>query len=291
MSQPSSKSPFWEAFHARRYWRQEQIRNIEAKTGRRLLAYVANVNSQGAGLGQSDITPFQDLIADCSTGCDIDLLIQTPGGDIDAAEKIVYMLRQRSKSLRVIVAERAKSAGTLIALAADELLMSDTSELGPIDPQISTFSADGRLLSYGAHSFLDGVESIKQDAAATGKINPAYFPLLSQIDAALLDYCRKAVARSQEFAEKWLKQYMLQGDPAKAAEIAVKLVSDKQYITSHGKVIDWQEVRGLGLNVTYYAPDDPLWIMIWRLYAEYEYAMRAGEFIKLYESTKVSLPF
>ena len=69
----------------------------------------------------------------------LDLLLQSPGGDIDKAENIVYMCRNRFSSFRVIVPESAKSAATLIALAADSIIMGYTSELGPIDPQIEAF--------------------------------------------------------------------------------------------------------------------------------------------------------
>lgn len=288
---PIVKSPLWEAYQARRYARQDFIRGIEEQTGRRLIVYAANVNHRNASLGQVDVAPLQDLLSDCPLGCDLDLLLQTPGGDIDVAEKLVYMIRERAESFRLIVVERAKSAGTLIALAADELLMGTTSELGPIDPQITTYNSDGRPMMYAAHSFLDGIESIKQKVVDEGGINPAYYPLLSQLDPALLDYCQKAIARSQQFAEKWLKKHMLAHDPGQAETIARLLVADKSYIASHGKVIDWEEASDLGLNVTHLDADDPLWQRLWRLFVEYEIEFQSNGHSKLFESRKVSLAY
>jgi ATP-dependent protease ClpP protease subunit len=283
------RTPLFEVLHAKRYQRQSAIRDIEQATGRRLLVYFENVSHPSAGIDQQDVAPFQDLLFDCEKGCDLDLFLQTPGGDIDVAEKLVYMLRQRAKSLRVIVVERAKSAGTLIALAADEIVMSSTSELGPIDPQITVFAADGRPISGPAHSFLDGLEQIKQAAAKELGLNPAYYPLLSHLDPALLDYCKKAIERSKQFAEKWLCKHMLKDDHEAAASIAERLVNDKAYISSHGTVIDAEEASKLGLRVLSLDPDNDLWQRLWRLYLEYDVECRTGTFVKAFESRKVSV--
>jgi ClpP class serine protease len=137
------RSPLYEALNSKRYQRQDLIRSIEEQTGRRLAVYFANAEHHAAAISQTDIAPLQDLLFDCEGRCDLDVLLQSPGGDIDSAEKLVYMIRERVASLRILVVERAKSAGTLIALAADEILMSSTSELGPIDPQVTIFAADG----------------------------------------------------------------------------------------------------------------------------------------------------
>src|SRR5215210_8012323 len=222
-------SPLYQAMHSRRHQRQELIRKIEESTGRRLLVYYANVNHHDAEISPLDVAPFQDLLYNCTVGCDLDLLLQSPGGDIDTAEKLVYMTRQRVKGFRVIVVERAKSAATMIALAADKILMSSTSELGPIDPQITIFSADGQQVRRPARSFLDGLELVKKSVEKDGSLNAAYYPIVSQVDPALLDFCEKAIQRSAQFAEKWLNKHMLAGRPEKAKEVARRLIDVEQY--------------------------------------------------------------
>ncbi len=128
------QSPMYWALRKERYTRQEYISKIQEITGRRLLVYFS---TNKGSISLEDIQGFSDLLERLEGKYnDIDLLLQTTGGDIDVAEKIVYMCWEKAKSFRVIVAERAKSAGTLIALAADEIVMGYASELGPIDPQI-----------------------------------------------------------------------------------------------------------------------------------------------------------
>lgn len=278
------RSPLYEALQSKRYQRQELIRRIEEKTGRRLAVYFANLGQSDAGIFPGDIAPFQDILFDCEGACDLDLLLQSPGGDIDSAEKLVYMIRERVRSLRIIVVERAKSAATLIALAADDILMSSTSELGPIDPQVTIFAADGRPLQRPARSFLDGLEQIKRSVAAEGELNSAYYPLLSQLDPALLDFCDKAIRRSEQFAEKWLVRFMLREDPERAHHIAKRLTDVEQY-RSHGMVIDWREATEMGLKVSFLEMDDPLWRQLWSLFLAYH----VESVTKIFETRKVSL--
>ena len=283
-----SRTPLFEAMHAPRYNRQSLIREIEEVTQRRLLVYFANIRHPASGVDATDVAPFQDLLSDCNKGDEIDLLLQTSGGDIDSAEKMVSMLRNRANGFRLIVTERAKSAGTLMAMAADEIVMSATSELGPIDPQITLTQPDGRMIQRPAQSFLDGLEDIKEQIQKEGGVNPAYYPLLSQLDPALLDLCKKELRHSREFAEKWLKKYMLKNDESKAETIAKKLADVKQY-SSHGIMIDHEEAVNLGLKIQYYESDDNLWQLFWRLHLGYEVAAQQTRAAKIFETRKVSI--
>ena len=79
--------------------------------------------------------PFSDLTRTVS-GRSIDVLIHSPGGMAEAAERIVHLLRARFDSVRFIIPHTAFSAATMLAMSADELVLDDTSALGPIDPQI-----------------------------------------------------------------------------------------------------------------------------------------------------------
>jgi hypothetical protein len=66
----------------------------------------------------------------------IDLILDTFGGSLDSAFKTVLFVSRFAERLRVFVPRRAKSAGTLIAIGANELYMSPFAELGPLDTQI-----------------------------------------------------------------------------------------------------------------------------------------------------------
>jgi ClpP class serine protease len=66
----------------------------------------------------------------------IDLILHTPGGLVLAAEQIAAALGRHQANVTVFVPHYAMSGGTLIALAANEIVMSDNAVLGPVDPQL-----------------------------------------------------------------------------------------------------------------------------------------------------------
>ncbi|MDK2372979.1 MAG: ATP-dependent Clp protease proteolytic subunit, partial [Candidatus Korarchaeota archaeon] len=71
----------------------------------------------------------------------IDLIIHTPGGLVLAASQIARALKKHPAKTTVIVPHYAMSGGTLIALAADEIIMDENAVLGPVDPQLGQFPA------------------------------------------------------------------------------------------------------------------------------------------------------
>jgi ClpP class serine protease len=71
----------------------------------------------------------------------IDLLLHTPGGLVLASEQIAYALREHPAEVTVLVPHYAMSGGTLLALAADEILMDTAAVLGPVDPQLGDMPA------------------------------------------------------------------------------------------------------------------------------------------------------
>ena len=286
------RTPLYEALHSDRYARQRTIIDIEKTTGRPLIVYEANLWSPRSQLGQDDIQPFGDLLIGIPPKQNIDLLLQSPGGDIDAAEKIVYMCREKVGELRVIVPEYAKSAATLIGLASDQVMMGLTSELGPIDAQVITPGPGGSPFQTSAQSFIDEFENIKTEVenSESKKLSPAYFPLLEGVNLGYVAMCRNLMARSRQFAEKWLKKYMLKNDPAKAVELAADLCDVKRWL-SHGSVIDANTADSLGIKVQKVEQDDPLWKKIWYLHCCYGVLFRTRQISKIFESNRVSLPF
>ncbi len=75
----------------------------------------------------------------------IDLLLHTPGGLVIAAEQIARVLKSHEAGVTVIVPQYAMSGGTLLALAADQILMDQHAMLGPVDPQINGMPASAYL--------------------------------------------------------------------------------------------------------------------------------------------------
>lgn len=71
----------------------------------------------------------------------IDVILHTPGGHVLAAEQIAKALVERKAKVTVFVPHYAMSGGTLIALAADEIVMDNNAVLGPVDPVVGDMPA------------------------------------------------------------------------------------------------------------------------------------------------------
>ena len=94
----------------------------------------------------------------------VDLILHSPGGSPEAAEAMVGYLRSRFVHVRVIVPQLAMSAATMVACAADEIVMGKHSFLGPTDPQLLLATPLGiRLVP--AQSVLDQFEKAQRECA------------------------------------------------------------------------------------------------------------------------------
>jgi hypothetical protein len=275
------------SFHSHR---KPIIQRLEKKLNSRLIVYTASPFHPLPEITIQDIPLFEELLRSVA-GADVgSLMITSPGGDANVAEKLLLMCRERfSKGFNVIVPDFAKSAATMIALGSDKILMGYLAELGPIDPQLRTAPL-GEVIP--ARSFIDGLEIIRKKVTEDHDPVQMYFPMLSQIRPEILASCYAAIDGARKLAEKWLKRYMLKDDPDQAEKVA-KWLSEGVMYKSHGKVIDFDEARNvLKLNVEKIDPDSDLWTDIWELYCRSIHWLQQHQgqgAAKLFESESVSL--
>jgi hypothetical protein len=275
-----TKTPFYEAIHALRYQRQAIIRRIQDNTGRKLLCYVAG---DAAPLDRDDPVGFVDLLHNVQAGQDVDLLLHTVGGDIDVAEKLITMLRTKvgTGRLRVVVPDFAKSAGTLIAIGADVIVMSDMSELGPIDPQIVLTDGNGNRIRHSVQSYIDAYKA-HTTALKKDPNDVAAAIMLGKLDPATVKLFESVMTRARSLAETLLQQGMFKelGNWSQAASALI----DTNRWQSHGQMISWQDATDpkIGLTVDYLDPKSDLWTEYWQIYCLQRLAV--GDQQKLFES-------
>lgn len=280
-----SKTPLFRATHAARYQRQTLIKEINTKTGRNLVCYVSGL---GTMIDRNDTIGLVDLLHNVPAGQDLDLLLHTGGGDIDAAEKLVSMMRQRVgiAKLRVIVPDFAKSAGTLIALGADSIVMSDTSELGPIDPQIVRYDNDGNGMAHSVFSYLDAYD-LHAGVLGREPENVASQIMMSKMDPGTQKQYESIRNRARNVAENLLQTGMFR--ETGNWSLTVSELMNVKTRPSHGQMISWQDAMSpkLGLVVEHVESDDEVWKMYWLLYCLQRLAITEKE--KIFESDFVSL--
>jgi hypothetical protein len=218
---------------------------------------------------------------------DLDVMLHTGGGDIDAAEKIISIVRTRvgTGRLRVIVPDFAKSAGTLMTLGADKIVMSDTSELRPIDPQVTLNDGHGNLIRHSVQSYLDAYQA----HTLALQVNPndmAARIMLGKLEPATVKLFEAVRDRARTFAEDQLKQGMFRTGGGNFTQIASDLIDTKRWLT-HGQMIGWQAASKIGLSVEYLDPSSEEWQVYWQLYCLQRLAIKDRE--KLFESEFASL--
>ncbi len=163
----------------------------------------------------------------------LDVILHTPGGLVLAATQIARALKEHPAKTTVFVPHYAMSGGTLIALAADEICMSQHAVLGPIDPQLG-----------------------QQPAASVLKVLEQKEPKdIDDQTLILADVSQKAIQQVQRTAE-----YLLEGKMGadKAKELA-KTLSEGRW--THDYPILPDEARELGLPVNTNMPQQVLELM------------------------------
>lgn len=116
--------------------RKELIKQIEQKRGSKVISYSISdrPGPMNAKIGQDVIPIFSNQLRQMGRQKKIDLVLYSTGGDTMVPWRLVSMIREYCDKFSVLVPYKAHSAATMIALGADEIVMSDLSELSPIDP-------------------------------------------------------------------------------------------------------------------------------------------------------------
>lgn len=205
------------------------------------------------------------------------VILDTPGGVVEVVERMVTTLRSVYDDMTVIVPDRAMSAGTILALSADRIMMDHLSCLGPIDPQIER---DGKLVP--ALSYLNQFERLNEKAA-NGVLTTAEYALLNKLDLGELYQFEQARELSIDLLIRWLTQYKFKNwtrtetrqldvteemKITRAREIAA-LLNDPEKWHSHGRAIDMETLRGdeVKLKIDSFEDDVDLYKLI-RAYFE-----------------------
>ncbi|GMU96699.1 MULTISPECIES: ATP-dependent Clp protease proteolytic subunit [Ignavibacterium] len=179
----------------------------------------------------------------------IDIILHTPGGLVLASEQIANALKKHPAKVTVFVPHYAMSGGTLIALAADEIVMDENAVLGPLDPQLG-----------------------QKPAASVLKIlEQKPIDKISDETLILADLAKKAIEQIKTLIVSLLKDKM---DLQKAESIANILSTGKW---THDYPITVDQARELGLNVSTEMPEEVYQLMA--LYPQSAQARPSVEYI------------
>ena len=163
----------------------------------------------------------------------LDIVLHTPGGLVLAASQIARAIGDHQAKVTVFVPHYAMSGGTLIALAADEIVMSRHAVLGPVDPQLGQFPAASLI------------KAVEQKPVAE----------VDDETLVMADVGRKAIDQVKRTARELLDRRL----PAEQAETLAEKLSSGTW--THDYPILPGEAKELGLPVGTEMPDDVLRLM------------------------------
>lgn len=157
----------------------------------------------------------------------IDIILHTPGGLVLATEQIAQALVRHEGKVTVFIPHYAMSGGTMLALAADEIVMDENAVLGPVDPQIG---------NYPAQSILKVLEEKNKDK-------------IDDETLILADISRKAIVQVKEFVKNLL---IANGREEGDAEKISTILTEGRW--THDYPITFEEAKEIGLNVSSVMP-------------------------------------
>ena len=228
---------------SRRYheaMRQRKIAEIERERGSRVILMVHRQETMTIlgiplmrYLDMNDAEQVLRAIQMTDDDVPLDIVLHTPGGLVFAATQIARAVKRHPAKVTLFVPHMAMSGGTLIALAADEIVMCEHSALGSIDPQIGN-----------------------QPAASL--IKAAHEKPIAEVDdrtLVLADIGEKAINQLRRTAERMLAGKL---DEEKARALAVALTEGRW---THDYPIFPEEAKALGLDISMEMPDSVLELM------------------------------
>lgn len=246
--------------------KQQLIKDIEQIRGSRVLTYVtSNRPNIESDIESADIVQFRAHLDKICKNCNnIDLFLFSYGGELEAAWELVGLIHEYNMNFSVLVPYHARSAATMIAMGAKEIVMGKMASLGPIDPTVRIRGGElgGMQISV---SDMDSYEDfLREEYQVTEpKEKMEAFKLLGDtVSPLLIGKAYRNYLETKNDAQKILQHH--NNNPKQVKKIVQLFIKD---ISTHNHSISRPEAKASGLNVIY--PDKKLEKLMWDLYLEY----------------------
>ena len=158
-------------------------------------------------------------------------------------------------------------------------MMSPTSELGPVDPQVPYDIGLGQPVLMPAATIVktyDGLFAQANQLDPNSRIEP-HLQQLSKFDATYVEELRKAQDLSEDIALSSAKMRMLSGKDDAEIKSLLEPFTDPEKTKDHGRGISWEVARDCGLNVEKIELNSELWTVIWALYARCNFVVQSPD--------------
>ena len=234
--------------------RVKLYQQIEEQRASKVLTYVTSDRQNMETVIAGDcIDPFVDLLDEIGPTDRISLILHTIGGDTLAAWRLINLIRMFCDELEILIPSKAMSAGTLMSIGADKILMTKQAVLGPIDPSINNplnprvdVGGPQKPVSVSVESVRGYLNLTREELSIRGDDNLTrlLLALSEQIHPLVLGDIFRSREQIRFLARKLLPRQVKDED--KVRSIVDFLCADSG---SHDYTIDRREANELGLNI------------------------------------------
>lgn len=263
--------------------KQDLIKKIEESRNSRLITYITGDRHPFAtGIADDVIPIFNRCLENIirkeqpRESLKISLFIYTRGGDMVAPLRLVKLIKSYCKEFEVLIPYRCHSAGTLVALGADKIVMGKLGELSPVDPTtIHPYNPQNPLnpqqrLEVSVEDLNSYFLLAKELAGVKEEqIQDVFKYLVERLHPLCLGNAYRAYRMGKIIAEKLLKMHQKNEDTIK--KIIQAITSE---ICIHGYPITRDEANDLGLEIE--KPSEELEKNMWALYECYAKEIKLG---------------
>ena len=269
--------------------RRKYLKKLNKHTNRDTIFYASAFTEREAlgrvlQLDRNDSSCFMAASTGLESG-NLDLILHSPGGTVEAAEQIVSYLRSRYEHIRVIVPLCALSTATLLCCAADRILMAKHSVLSPIDPTVN-WSFQGSTYSSPAQNIINEYSIAQRNINHDRSNSVLWIEKLKAYPPGLLAACSAQTQLSRRLAKTWLQDHMFKADEdatAKAGRVAAWLADSRRFSSSL-RPIGHSELISKGLRVDLLDDDQTLLETVMAVYYAGVVKFQTGDCVKIVEN-------
>ncbi len=249
--------------------RRPLIEILQKRLDARVYTYFTSFNNWEGQVSDDHAEMLENLLAAEHDGSKLVLVVNSPGGQALAAERIVNVCRAYSSGqFDTLVPHMAKSAATMICFGSNAIHMSRTSELGPVDPQLM-YKREGAKDA----AWISAAEYIRSyvklmKGAASGKaqrIEP-HLLQLNKFDARHIEQLISHQDLSEDISIRLLQAGMMKGQTRATVRRHIAPFLVQRQKSAHGRMINVVEAQKAHLNVAEIPLDSELWRAVWALY-------------------------
>lgn len=230
--------------------RQDLYRQIEADRGSKVIAFVTgDRNGLQTQIAADAVEPFVSLLDVVGPQPKLSLILDTYGGQTSASWRLINLLRSFCDELEVIIPTKAMSAGTLMSLGAERIIMTKQAALGPIDPSLSNHvlapvAPGGFHVPVSAEAVRGYIDQVKKDVTDPIAIANVWTHLATQIHPIVLGEIFRLGEQIRSMAKNLIQVQV--PDENTQDKIIQLLCSDSG---SHDYTINRRTAAEIGLNV------------------------------------------